>query len=350
MTEQAYVYDGPNVLFVFTTRNGVTTSRRWMNAYGLDKRYGFEDYASADPVPGTGVRYEVHADYLGNIVAVVDPVTGAIVSRYGYDSFGQRSVVAEAVDPGYGFTGQQYDAETGLQYHRARYYDPAEGRFLSTDPLGFPDGPRNAYVYVANTPYQKIDPTGLSGSSAWGQLTLDSSINANERTPLIHGAATSLLLRAFNLALDEVFMPMLAGFPGVDGNFGLVEDPSRSSSCSLIDRPARGILDIDTRTHGGAAHDAAIKRRHAFLVFLNIKKYKSPVYNDITMNQNQKNAGGRAVSTCWPDLQYDYFVAHYLEEYMYSSDTLQTFNKMLVMNRADPYAAQVMFRVPGLRR
>ena len=98
-----------------------------MNAYGLDKRYGFEDYASANPVPGTGMRYEVHTDYLGSIVAVVDPVTGAIVSRCDYDSFGRRSVVAGAVDPGYGFTGQQYDAETGLQYHRARYYDPGGG-------------------------------------------------------------------------------------------------------------------------------------------------------------------------------------------------------------------------------
>ena len=325
-----------------------------MNAYGLDKRYGFEDYASANPVPGTGMRYEVHTDYLGSIVAVVDPVTGAIVSRCDYDSFGRRSVVAGAVDPGYGFTGQQYDAETGLQYHRARYYDPEEERFLSTDPMGFPDGPRNAYVYVANTPYQKIDPTGLNASSAWSQLTLDSSINGTERTPLVHGAATNLLLRALNLALDEVFMPMMAGFPGVDGNLNLVEDPSRSSSCSLIDRPGRNILPIDdTRTHGGGPHDAAIKARYTFLMTLNLYKYKKVVgqaYNQITMNQNQKNAGGRAVSNCRPDLQYNYFASHYLEEYMSSSDTLQTFNKMLVMNRADPYAAQVMFRVFRARR
>ena len=40
--------------------DGTTTARRWMNAYGLDKRYGFEDYASAVPTPGTGTVYEVH--------------------------------------------------------------------------------------------------------------------------------------------------------------------------------------------------------------------------------------------------------------------------------------------------
>ncbi|MCB2130897.1 MAG: hypothetical protein KDE03_17970 [Rhodobacteraceae bacterium] len=149
-------------------------------------------------------------------------------------------------------------------------------------------------------------------------------------------------------------MPMMAGFPGVDGNLNLVEDPSRSSSCSLIDRPGRNILPIDdTRTHGGGPHDAAIKARYTFLMTLNLYKYKKVVgqaYNQITMNQNQKNAGGRAVSNCRPDLQYNYFASHYLEEYMSSSDTLQTFNKMLVMNRADPYAAQVMFRVFRARR
>ena len=35
----------------------------------------------------------------------------------------------------YGFAGREYDAESGLYYMRARYYDPVTGRFLSPDPL-----------------------------------------------------------------------------------------------------------------------------------------------------------------------------------------------------------------------
>ena len=35
----------------------------------------------------------------------------------------------------YGFAGREYDAESGLYYMRARYYDPSLGRFLSPDPL-----------------------------------------------------------------------------------------------------------------------------------------------------------------------------------------------------------------------
>lgn len=32
-----------------------------------------------------------------------------------------------------GFTGHQYDVETGLAYARARYYDSEVGRFISRD-------------------------------------------------------------------------------------------------------------------------------------------------------------------------------------------------------------------------
>jgi RHS repeat-associated protein len=56
--------------------------------------------------------------------------------------------------------GQYFDAETGLHYNRARYYDPKQGSYLSPDPLGNPDG-ANAYAYVANNPLIYIDPDGL---------------------------------------------------------------------------------------------------------------------------------------------------------------------------------------------
>ncbi len=38
------------------------------------------------------------------------------------------------------YTGREYDAESGLYYYRARYYNPTIGRFLSEDPIGFEGG------------------------------------------------------------------------------------------------------------------------------------------------------------------------------------------------------------------
>ena len=50
--------------------------------------------------------------------------------------------------------------ETGLYYYRARYYDPAAGRFVSEDPSGF-RAEINFYRYVFDRPVDFGDPLGL---------------------------------------------------------------------------------------------------------------------------------------------------------------------------------------------
>src|ERR1700730_6884450 len=43
----------------------------------------------------------------------------------------------------------------------ARYYNPALGRFISEDPIGFAGGQANLYAYVGNDPVDFTDPFGL---------------------------------------------------------------------------------------------------------------------------------------------------------------------------------------------
>ena len=72
--------------------------------------------------------------------------TGALVERETYDAYGNS---AGSTRTRYGYTGRERDSLTGLQYNRARFYDPQLGRFISEDPIGL-DGGINFYRYVKN--------------------------------------------------------------------------------------------------------------------------------------------------------------------------------------------------------
>jgi len=60
-------------------------------------------------------------------------------------------------------TGQEYDIETGLYFYKARYYNPALGRFVQPDTfvqnIGDPQS-YNRYAYVRNNPLKYTDPSG----------------------------------------------------------------------------------------------------------------------------------------------------------------------------------------------
>ncbi len=61
------------------------------------------------------------------------------------------------------YTGGIYDASTGLYYLNARYYDPADKRFLTEDTYRGSENDPNTlhlYAYCANNPVNYVDPSG----------------------------------------------------------------------------------------------------------------------------------------------------------------------------------------------
>jgi RHS repeat-associated protein len=114
--------------------------------------------------PADGTAWYL-TDHLGTVRDITN-AAGAVVDHLDYDSFG--NVVAET-NPSAGdrfrFTGQQYEAVTGLYSTLERFYSPQMGRFLTQDPLGIAAGDTTLYRYVFNSPQNVNDPFGLIAAS-----------------------------------------------------------------------------------------------------------------------------------------------------------------------------------------
>jgi RHS repeat-associated protein len=101
-------------------------------------------------------------DGLGSTTGLADG-SGNVTTTYGYDVFGGLRSGSLGVTDSL-LTGEPRDSESGLYYLRARFYDPAIGRFLSQDPLpGFVVEPQslNRCVYAENNPRNWVVPSGL---------------------------------------------------------------------------------------------------------------------------------------------------------------------------------------------
>ena len=100
-----------------------------------------------------------HHDTVGSVTGLSGHA-GSVENTLSYDPFGAVQGETGHSPNRLRYTGREQDADTGLYYYRARYYDPQDGRFLSEDPLGFAAGDVNFYVYVGNNPVNYNDPSG----------------------------------------------------------------------------------------------------------------------------------------------------------------------------------------------
>lgn len=74
--------------------------------------------------------------------------------------------------------GQYEDSETGTHYNYRRNYDPATGRYTTSDPIGLRGG-KNTYVYAEANPIRFVDPLGLEA-----ELTIGVAVGVGTRLAL----------------------------------------------------------------------------------------------------------------------------------------------------------------------
>lgn len=99
-------------------------------------------------------------DHRGNVTALVDPEQSKAVASYRYSAYGEETSYGDVPNP-WRFSSKRVDDETGLVYFGRRYYQPSIGRWISTDPKGYDEGP-NLYAYVNNQPLNHWDLYGLA--------------------------------------------------------------------------------------------------------------------------------------------------------------------------------------------
>ncbi len=133
------------------------------------------------------VNYWAMQDANFNVLGIADS-SGVLKERYEYGPYGQRTtfispgtndpycmsstdssqrvVTSGSVTQPYGICevghqGLLHDEESGLVNDRSRYINPATGRFLSRDRIGYFDS-MNLYEYVQSNPFLNVDPLGLA--------------------------------------------------------------------------------------------------------------------------------------------------------------------------------------------
>jgi RHS repeat-associated protein len=211
-----YTYDSQNHMTSETGNGKVITmvydafgNRVSKTVNGVTTRYLIEDDVNPTGLPqvleevqnGAAVRTYTYglqriseSQFIGNVwttsfygydgagsVRQLTNSAGAVTDEYEYDAYGNSFTKQGTTPNNYLYRGEQFDADLGLYYLRARYYNPATGRFASRDPkehtpYEFGRKPLNParlhkYLYAGGDPVNRIDPMGREDEEEYGAIT-----------------------------------------------------------------------------------------------------------------------------------------------------------------------------------
>jgi RHS repeat-associated protein len=162
--EESYTYDGSG-LRASETVSGSTNHLTWDQSAELPLLlddghtayiYGPDGLPIEQIAEGSATYY--HHDQLGSTRMLTDS-SGEPTATFSYSAYGTPAGHTGTQRTPFGYAGQYTNAGSGLQYLRARAYDPATGQFLSKDPLEALT--RSSYGYVTGNPLNATDPSGL---------------------------------------------------------------------------------------------------------------------------------------------------------------------------------------------
>ena len=124
--------------------------------------YGLQRISENQKIGATQTASFYGYDGHGN-VRFLTGTAGTVTDAYVYDAFGLPLTSTGTTPNSFLYSGEQFDSVLGMYYLRARYYNPATGRFLAMDSdegNAVDPATLNKYLYAKNNPVNTVDPTG----------------------------------------------------------------------------------------------------------------------------------------------------------------------------------------------
>jgi len=164
-------------------------------------------------------------DGLGSVRQLTD-AAGTVTDTWDYDAFGNTVARTGTTDNAYLYRGEQYDADLGMYYLRARFYNQSTGRFWNQDGYEGSSGDPaslHKYLYANADPVMRFDPSGRMTLNDVMVTLVDIGLTAAMAIPRAIGIAPAVAgtiavttLAAMNMAMfayDQEFRDMTLSMP-----------------------------------------------------------------------------------------------------------------------------------------
>nr|WP_281358140.1 RHS repeat-associated core domain-containing protein [Saccharibacillus qingshengii] len=234
-TTTRYYYDGANIIAEGTVAadGSVTFKARYVRGAQLIYR---EDASNQKAY----YQHNGHGDVTGLVKA-----DGTTLNRYTYDIWGNPLTADVQVESPFGYSGEFWDGDTGLQYLRSRWYDPSIGRFIQEDTFeGYVNRPSslNPYTYVENNPLKYVDPSGYALSDVMTvksaqtdavMINLKGNNITVDATFRIHGTAANLKIKGTNKTYRQAAIEGMENY--WQGDYDPVYRNSVSANVNITD-------------------------------------------------------------------------------------------------------------------
>lgn len=276
---ESFAYDGTGLLASRTV--GLSTQHlTWDSSEGLPLLlsdgensyvYGPDGLAIEQISSGEAPTY-LHHDQLGSTRLLTNS-SGEVAGSTTFAPYGAIAGQTGSASSPLGFAGQYTLGQSGLQYLRARFYDPATAQFMTVDPLV--EGTRGPYFYAGGNPLSYYDPIGAFAIPSVGAVCADPEVTLG--CILLGGSAAGIGAIARHGSFEGILNTILGGSEAGDEGESFIRrlnaEEAQEEACGIaeghafdkhgeefgVDTPEE-LEEIIDDTISGATHTTNLER------------------------------------------------------------------------------------------